>query len=355
MTSALSVGDKLYKYVLEQKVGEGQFGEVWVARDTTVGRSVAIKVLNESMAAVSERLKEAKFGNKLSHPNVVRIEYADVVQHNGEKLVLIAMDHLSRGSIKSQLNMQGFIAAPRAVDIAMDVLRGLEYLHEQRLLHNDIKPSNILIGRDGRAVLTDYGISCASVAGGKVIAPSSYILHRAPETAISGEISVQTDIYQLGQTLFRLTSGDPLLRLQRSRVGSAEFESAKSANGIPATKDFADHVDTRLRKIIRKATHPNPSKRFQSALEMRRALEKLKLNGYWDVDSGGEYIGVSGTNSFTFEVESLSSGYKLTAWRHNIKSKRRTRVSAFCSDSLSKAQLAKNRSSFIDAVIRGKL
>jgi serine/threonine protein kinase len=355
MKAILSPGQKIYKYQLEGKVGGGHFGEVWLARDLAVNRTLAVKILDESMAPVAVGLSEAKVGNKLDHENVVRIEYADVVSHGGEKLVVIAMDYHEGGSCSSTVNALKFVAAPRAVSIMIDVLRGLEYLHEKDLLHNDIKPSNILLANDGRALLSDYGISCPSVGGTPVAATAAYTLHRAPETLLTGNVSVATDVYQVGLSLFRLTSGITALDDLRQMVGDAEFEKLKVTEQLTTKAGFAPFIDSRLKRIILKATLADPTERFDSALSMRRALERVQHEGYWDVDQNGDLVGVAHTSRFSFAVEPDGSGHKMTAYRENIASGRKTRISAHSHRGISKVALAAAQKDFMTAVIRGAI
>lgn len=145
-----NAGDQLYKYLLRQHIGGGHFGQVWLAHDLTLARDVAVKILDESMAPVAAHLNEAKVGNRLEHPNVIHIHYADVVGTPSGNVVAIAMDYHPNGCATSQLNPTNFVPMTEAIRITIDILRGLEYLHESGLFHNDIKPSNILIGPRGR-------------------------------------------------------------------------------------------------------------------------------------------------------------------------------------------------------------
>lgn len=355
MITVLSAGDSLYKYVLERKVGGGNFGEVWVAEDRSVGRKLAIKILDESMAPVAASLNEARLGNKLNHDNVVRLEYADVVNFGSGKLVVIAMDLHENGSALSLLNSAGFIPAPKAVQAMIDVLRGLEYLHERNLLHNDIKPSNILLGQDSRAILTDYGISSHASIGASTPAPNAYLLHRAPETGSARSISVASDVYQAGLTLFRLINGIDILEAHLSRVGHAEFERLKAAGEIPYSGDFKPFIDPRLKRIVLKASSADPKDRYESALHMRRDLERLRLPGYWDINSAGVEEGILGNYKYTFAMRSIGGEWGLTAYRENLVSSRRTRISAHCQSGLTKTQADKAVGKFMLAVVRGSV
>lgn len=351
----LSVGSVLYKYELKRKVGGGHFGQVWLANDRTISKDVAIKVLDESMAPAAASLREAQVGNRLNHQNVVKVHYADVVNHNGNKLVLIAMDYHPSGSIMGLVNAGNFVIAPRAIAAVIDVLRGLEYLHEQHLFHNDIKPSNILIGMRSEALLTDYGISCLSPDLAPAPAPNAYVLHRAPETTTTNTISVTTDIYQVGLTLFRLINGIGLIREHRNRVGDAEFERLKLAGKIPSPYDCMPFVGKDIRRIVAKATHQDPAKRFQSALEMRRALERISPGGHWDVEASGDLFGILGKNKFSFVTEKSRHGFALTAFKENTQTGRKTKISTFTNSGLSLLEINELRTRYMLAVVNGEI
>jgi serine/threonine protein kinase len=354
MKTPLAPGVELYKYRLTHRVGSGSFGEVWLARDLALERDVAVKLLDDSLAPIAASLDEARRGNRLDHPNVVKIHYADVVDAGGEKLVVIAMDYHASGSIVSLNNLAGFIAAPTAVAITVDVLKGLDYLHEQHVFHNDIKPSNILRGQRGEARLSDYGISCVASGAGPVPAPSAYHLHQAPETAATGMISAASDIYQVGLTLFRLLYGDDKLREQRKAVGAAAFDQLKAEGRVPDPKGYAPLVDARLKRIISRATAADPTMRYASALEMRRALERVQLQGHWDVDCGGGLFGTSNGYQFTFETPH-GARHAMNAFQKNERSGRRTRVTAHCHKGLTAAELEKKKAQFLREVVNGKL
>lgn len=152
-------------------------------------------------------MREAQIGNHLNHPNLVKVHYADIGKHKKVSLAIIAMDYHSDGSVLNHQNLCGFLPIPQARRYLTDVLRGLEYLHSQGYFHNDIKPSNILVGTNGEGILTDFGISSYSPDLQPTAPVSSYVIHLAPETINTGAISILTDIYQVGLTSFRLLNG----------------------------------------------------------------------------------------------------------------------------------------------------
>jgi eukaryotic-like serine/threonine-protein kinase len=354
MTVPIAPGLGLYKYGFVRRLGGGHFGEVWLARDNAIARDVAVKILDGSMAPVAVTLQEAQLGNRLNHRNLVQVQGADVVQYAGSQAVLIAMDYVPAGSIVGAVNVSGFLPLPRAVSVTVDILRGLEYLHEQEFLHNDIKPSNILVSPNGEALLTDYGISCQWNGSSTTAAPAAYVPHRAPETAATGVISVTTDIYQVGLTLFRLAVGLGVIDAHKGRLSTQDFEALKAKGGVPADEDYAPYIDRRLKRIIKKATAGAAAARFQSALEMRRALERVHFAGYWDVDSSGHFVGVSGHYRYSFEVSSSGTLLEMVSYKENTRTGRKTRVVRFCASGLSLPQLRRLQGQFMLAVVEGQ-
>jgi len=349
-------GDRLYKYELKQYIGGGYFGQVWLAHDLTLSRDVAVKILDDTMTPVAVHLKEAQLGNKLTHENVVRVHYADVVPiNNNVNTVIIAMDYHPTGSAVGHLNSSNFMPLNKSINIGIDILRGLEYLHEQNLFHNDIKPSNILIGFKGEGILTDYGISCISQKLQPTQAPSSYILHRAPETSNSNQISTLTDIYQVGITLFRLINGIGLIQEQANKLGDRQFETRKALGKIPNPNDYQPFITRRIKTVLNKAVRAIPSDRYQSALEMRRALEALSISGYWTTDALGQYIGYLNDNIFTFEVQTNRNGIKFEAFKKNSISGKKIKVSSHSANALSKEDCESKKQKFMQSVVDGRI
>ena len=349
--SNLTPGTILYKYKLISLIGRGNFGDVWRATDIALKRNCAIKILN-SAYSIDQRLKEAQIGNCLDHHNLVRVHYADViVKHN---LVIIVMDYLPNGSAENKANLQKFIPLNEAIDIVTDVLKGLEYLHANDYIHNDIKPANILFGNQGQAMLSDYGIAGVSTDGSPTVAPSSYRPHKAPEIDDTGHVSVSTDVFQVGMTLMRLVCGLNIL-VSKKRERSWEEYSADIANGkLISSADFPTHVPPKIRSIIRKATAQKPVDRFRTALEMRRQMEKLHFSGSWTVDVNDRMLGEDAKSYYCFEkLRSGDSEYTINCWKTSKKSKRTQRVTRFCKKNVSPRDAEKTIDQFIKFVVMG--
>lgn len=350
-------GEVIYKYQLQNKVGGGGFGEVWLAYDRSIDTQVAIKLLDAKTVSVDERLIEAQIGNRLNHQNLVKVHYADVVDYNGTPLVIISMDYHNQGSIVSKLNSGNFLPLPQLLAYSIDILRGLEYLHEQNMFHNDIKPSNILLGNHNEAILTDFGITCFSPDKQPVVPRNFYKLHVAPETLTQNQVSVQSDVYQTGLTIFRLLNGIGLIRNKLAQVGNWDdyFILVKKGE-IAAHQDYQPFVPRNLKALLNKAIDPDPSRRFSSALDFRRSLEKISYPGFWTTDSTGKYFGQDSRHSYFFEE--LPNGYQTSlfnALKVTKDSGRTTRITRFCGKNLSEKELNTCKITFMQSVVTGNL
>ena len=353
MALTLSPGTSLYKFDLKVRIGGGNTSEVWLAHDRGIAKDVAIKVLEPSVGTISEKLKEAHYGNQLEHRNLVKVLYADVVDYGGVPLVTIAMDHHPDGSVLRRLSPGNFMYLPRAVACIIDVLRGLEYLHELGLYHGDIKPKNILCGEQGTSVLTDYGITCHSPTGKPVPYKDAYVLHIAPETIHTDSIDVLTDIYQTGMTAFRLVNGIGAVEDKYNSLGLTAFLEEVKKGKVARPQDYTSLVPRQLKTIINKAIHLDPNQRYQSAREMRRDLERLVFPGYWTINGEGRYEGRTNGHIFSFDVVSIKGTYELIAHKENRATGRKTRVPAHCKKGMTKAQFEAAQHDFVQAVIKG--
>lgn len=350
----LQPDELIYKYRLIRKIDSGNFGQVWLAKDNSVDRDVAVKVLDASKTSIDERLKEAQIGNQLEHSNLVKVLYADVALHNGDKIVVIVMDYFENGSIIRKFNNRGFIPIPEAIKYLIDVLRGLEYLHEKNFFHGDIKPKNILIGSTGEGILTDYGISCSAPDLIPVHDKGAYTLHIAPETFQQRQICVQTDIYQMGMTAFRLLNGNAVIKQIFEKVGEDQYFELVLHGTLIKPENYLPFIPRNLKAIINKAIHVNPSKRYQTALEMRRAFEHLRYHGYWTCDSNGNFEGRNGKYIFRTQMIRNKQGTSdFLVFKKNSLNGRETIAQKFCHKNLFENQLEKISKEFMQRVVTG--
>jgi eukaryotic-like serine/threonine-protein kinase len=201
------------RYRLLEPVGAGGMGRVWLARDEMLARDVAVKefvppewMTDEEKARLRDRtLREAQSAGRLNHPHVVRV--FDVVHAEG--LPWIVMEYVPSRSLHQVINEDGPFSPSAAARIGLDVLDALTAAHRAGVLHRDVKPHNVLIGTDGRVVLTDFGLATfvddGSITGpGLVVGSPQYV---SPERARDGASTVESDLWSFGATLYAAVEG----------------------------------------------------------------------------------------------------------------------------------------------------
>lgn len=350
----LTSGTRLYKYELVRKIGDGTFSDVWLARDHAIGCEYAIKILIPDIP-IYRNLREAYIGHTLDHENVVRVHQADIVRFGQQDIFLIAMDYMPNGPITKLANSSLCISLPEVIRVTKDILRGLEYLHANGLLHNDIKPENILIGPKGQGMLTDYGIVGYIHDDALGVPIEFYRIHVAPEVITQNVITIQTDIFQVGLTLFRMLVGLDSLRIKFSDLGEQGYYDSAANFRLISDKDFPPHIPSRIRRIIRRAIHPDPKQRFASTTLMRRELEKLNYCGFWTINDKGNLVGHDGKYTYRYELIRMKDGkWKVESFRRNIMTNKETRCGKHCHRNLTKSVARKEISRFINAVINGR-
>ncbi len=208
-------GEHIGKYIVQQRLGRGSMGEVYLATDEGLGRPVALKILaeahreNPELRARFER--EARAMAMLSSPHVVSVYAID--EH--EDLPYVAMEYLPGLDLASLIKDSGSVPAQEAAQVVLFAVRGLRAAADKGLVHRDIKPANIIITAEGAVKVTDFGLAKQInvdpelTAAGVVVGTPDYI---APEQARGDPMDSRADIYSLGCTLYHLVAGRPPFR-----------------------------------------------------------------------------------------------------------------------------------------------
>lgn len=312
-----------------------------MAEDVSLNNLCALKLLSKNDTTIDERLLEAKIGNRLKHTNVVNIRYADVIKGDSDSdlVVAIAMPFYKNGSILSELNSGNFLNMSTAIKCLIDVLRGLEYLHENGYYHCDIKPNNILVGDGGEYVISDYGITCYSPSHSAVKPRQCYLPHTSPETIDNNIYDARTDIYQLGLTAFRLING--ISEIKKDFLANRDdFRSSILDGKVVTDSKYQPFVPRKIRRIINKAISVNPDDRYQSALEMRRSLEQLSLKGDCTTNERGDVVFISNGKEFRYVITPiLNKKSNFTVYQKSIITGRETRATKYCFNSIKNSDI----------------
>jgi serine/threonine protein kinase len=203
------------RYALSGVLGRGGMGTVWRATDRVLGREVALKEVTFSVdltaaerSILRERtMREARAAARLDHPCVATVY--DVIEEDGRPWLV--MEHVSARSLQDLLEQQGPLPPSAVARIGLDVLSALDAAHGAGIVHRDVKPANVLVGPDGHACLTDFGIATTTgdsslTTGGALIGSPSYM---APERAYGDEPRPPVDLWSLGATLYAAVEGRP--------------------------------------------------------------------------------------------------------------------------------------------------
>jgi serine/threonine protein kinase len=277
-SSAAAAPKKIGRYELQELIGRGGMGEVWKARDSELGRQVALKMLHLEMYGIMDRLdsdrthrfdKEIQVLAKLQHPNIVPIY--DTGSFEGMRF--FAMPLIAGGSLKEYLTRQTFDLRSR-VALLEKVARAVQYAHEQQIIHRDLKPGNILLDEHGEPLVSDFGLAKfqaeAEVATtqtrlGRLVGTPAYM---APDQ-FQGWAGPATDIYALGAILYEMLTGRPPF------AGKQVLEIMKHfAEGPPAPRSVRPEVDGQLENICLKCLQMEPAARYSSAGELADDLAR---------------------------------------------------------------------------------
>ena len=268
---AVSAGLLPDRYTGAQPIGRGGMGEIFRATDTTLGRAVAVKVLDERHAqdaSVRERFtREALAVARLSgNPNIVTIY--DVGVHRERPFIV--MEYLAGGSLEQKIRAEGVQSLREVLEWLEQAANALDAAHREGIVHRDVKPANLLLDRYGRVHVADFGIASAAGLGsltqtGTVLGTASYL---SPEQALGERTTAASDLYSLGIVAFELLTG------RRPFEGdSVAAEAAAHVTGtVPSVRDVNPTLPSELDSVFAKALAKDPARRYGSAAEFVAAL-----------------------------------------------------------------------------------
>ncbi|HSE30218.1 MAG TPA: protein kinase [Pyrinomonadaceae bacterium] len=280
-----SLRKKLGAYEIRSKIGEGGMGEVYRAYDEKLNRDVAIKVLPSALSADKDRLarfeQEAQAAGALNHPNVLVIYHIEA--HGGSPYMVSEL--LEGQTLRERMNGTA-LPQRKAVDLGLQIARGLAAAHEKGIVHRDIKPENIFITNDGRVKILDFGLAKLSaeifngesqteVATRKVKTDPGTVMgtigYMSPEQVRGQNADARSDIFSFGAVFYEMLSGMRAF----NRNSTAETISAILKEDPPDLSTTNKMVSQSLERLVNRCLEKNPEQRFHSASDLAFAIESL--------------------------------------------------------------------------------
>ncbi len=264
------IGQRLGQYEIVGRLGAGGMAEVYRARQTSIRRDVAIKVIEPKLADRPDFVKrfqrEADVVAGLSHAHILKV--FDYGEH--ESLVYLVMELLSGGSLAAQIH-NGAIRLPKAAQILDQIASALDYAHHKGIIHRDLKPQNVLFDEAGNAFLTDFGIVKLMAESSTVLTESGTMVgtpaYMAPEQWNGQPVDARSDLYSLGVMLFEMLDGRvPFKGETPYRMMHMHLYEA------PPIEHLDPSLPAGIRPLLERALAKNPSARFESAAQMAEAF-----------------------------------------------------------------------------------
>lgn len=262
------------RYEIIEKIGSGGMSDVYRAKDHSLGRDVAIKVLKSDFAQdssfVTKFRAEAQSAAALEHPNIVNIY--DVGSEDG--LYYIVMEYIEGITLKQYIAKKGRLGYNEALSIAIQMARGIEAAHNKGIVHQDIKPQNIIISKEGKVKVTDFGIARAANSNTIHAGSMGSVHYVSPEQARNGFVSYASDIYSLGIVMYEMVTGrvpfdgDTPVAIAIQHIQSQMTPPEEIVPGLPIA----------VSRIIEKCTMKSPERRYASASELLVDLKRAMVN-----------------------------------------------------------------------------
>lgn len=260
-------GQKVGKYEILRSLGSGGFGSVYLAKDTWLDIKVAIKVPHKQSQELFKLLKEPRLQAALNHPNIVRVLAAE----KEKSVFFMVMEYVRGKSLEKIIEKEKILDSDRAIDIIKQISYGVDHAHKNKIIHRDLRPSNILISEEGTVKITDFGTSAwlnsSQYASTRIGSPP----YMAPEQFL-GKASYSSDVYSIGCIFYEMIVGrppifdpDPFKILEKAQQGKITPPRIKNQK-IPKEVDA----------LIMKCLASRIEERVQSASEIIRELSRIK-------------------------------------------------------------------------------
>ena len=268
------------RYEILEKIGTGGMAEVFKGKDHKLNRYVAVKVLKEEFrdndGFVKKFKEEAQAAAGLAHPNIVNVY--DVGDEN--VIYYIVMELVEGITLKNYIERKGRLTIKEATSIAIQVSAGLEVAHNNHIVHRDIKPQNIIISREGKVKVTDFGIAKATTSQTTTSSAMGSVHYASPEQARGGYVDHRSDIYSLGIVMYEMVTGRVPFDGETAVTVAVKHLQEQM---VPPSK-YCPEIPYSLEQIIKKCTEKSPDRRYQDIGDLMADLKQSL------VDPDGDFV-----------------------------------------------------------------
>ena len=267
----MMIGDR---YEILEKIGTGGMSDVYKAKDHKLNRFVAVKVLKQEFSEnanfVSKFRIEAQAAAGLMHPNIVNV-YDVGEEGDNHYIVMELVDGIT---LKKYIEKKARLSVKEAVSIAIQVSMGIEAAHNNHIIHRDIKPQNIIISKEGKVKVTDFGIAKAATSNTITSNVMGSVHYTSPEQARGGYSDEKSDIYSLGVTMFEMLTG----RVPFNGETTVAIAIKHIQEEFPSPREYVSEIPVCVEQIVFKCCQKSPDRRYQSMSELIVDLKQSLIN-----------------------------------------------------------------------------
>ena len=277
----MEISSKLNLKIIQKINSEGVNSALYIVEDEQLNCEMILKQIDKKKLKEYDRyFEESKKVSSLNHPNIIKINYATY----DDDYVYITMPYYKNGSLNQMLDYKN-LTVREIIKYSLDFLSAIYYMHDNNIIHCDIKPNNILINDKNQAILSDFGSAIRLDINGLGKLKNVYYKHIEPEQCFTSTVDKSIDIYQIGTTLYRMCNGNEEYDKQLKRYKNlSDLKIAISKGKFPLRKKYLPHIPKSLILVIEKCLSVNKENRYDSVLDILNDLSKIKENLDWRYD-----------------------------------------------------------------------
>lgn len=323
--------------IIKPLKSEGVNSKLYLVEDVQMGRNFILKKIKKSSFKNSDKyFEEPKKICKAKHPNIITINHVSYDDEN----IYITMPYYKNGSLYHLLETKS-LTIREIINYSIDFLSAIEHLHKIGIAHCDIKPNNILINNENKAILTDFGSAVYLNKKGVGKLRNVYYKHIAPEQCKSTNITNKIDIYQIGTTLYRMCNGNLEYNTQLRKYKDINMVKVASACGkFPKRNKYLPHIPKDMTRIIEKCINLNPEDRYDSVSEIIEDIKNINENLDWkcEISFKNYYFTRKNTDNTIIEIiVSEDKGYwSVKTVKVNKDSRKYNVYKGYCCDYIEK-------------------